>query len=108
MNSERYLKLMSVLNNAFDRHMPLIIIWESGFKIRCRSITGAYETDCDPTENDYIGEYAAAVGEIELLEQMTDESVTIYNGCIEINLKCMPKKVLNENGTVLWESGKDI
>lgn len=108
MNSEHYLKLMSVLNTAFDKHMPLIIIWESGFKIRCRSITGAYETDCDPTESDYIGEYAAAVGEIELLEQMTDESVTIYNGCIEINLKCMPKKVLNENGTVLWESGKDI
>ena len=83
---------------------PLIILFSNGLKVKCNSITGIYETDTEPEDDDYIGEYAAAVGDVEILQQGTDNSVTIYNDCIEISLKCIPKKVSLEDGTVLWEN----
>ena len=95
---------MNVLNHAYDDNKKLIVRWNSGLTISCMSITGEYETDTEPEDEDYIGEYAAAVGDVEILHQGTDDSVEIYNGCIEISLKCIPEKVSLEDGTVLWEN----
>ena len=104
MSEKKYLELMSVLNHAYDNDNKLIIYWDNGLKICCLSITGEYETDTEPEDDDYIGEYAAAVGDVEILQQGTDDSVEIYNNCIEISLKCIPAKVSLEDGTVLWEN----
>lgn len=81
-----------------------VIKWEYGTK--CHSDLIYYETDTEPEDEDYIGEYAAAVGDVEIIEPGTDESVLIYNGCIEISLKCIPNKITLEDGTVLWQKIK--
>lgn len=104
MCNEKYFDLMNALNYCFDNDIKLIICWNNGLTIRCVSITGEYETDTEPEDEDYIGEYAAAVGDVEILRQGTDDSVEIYNNCIEISLKCIPEKVSLEDGTVLWEN----
>ena len=106
MCDEKYSELMSALNYGYDNDVKLIIYWNNGLTISCASITGEYETDTEPEDDDYIGEYAAAVGDVEILQQGTDSSVEIYNDCIEISLKCIPKKVSLEDGTVLWENNK--
>ena len=80
------------------------IQWNNGLLVRCSSITGEYETDTDPGDEDYIGEYAATIGDVEVIESGTDESVLIYHDCIEISLKCIPQKIMLEDGTVLWKS----
>ena len=103
MCNEKYSELMSVLNYGFDNDAKLIIYWSNGLTVCCRSITGEYETDTDPEDDDYIGEYAAAVSDVEILRQGTDNSVEIYNNCIEISLKCVPEMVCNEFGKVLWK-----
>ena len=104
MNNEKYLALMSSLNYCYDNEKQLTINWNNGLIVSCTSITGEYETDTEPGDEDYIGEYAAAVGDVKVLQQGTDSSVEIYNDCIEISLKCIPKKVSLEDGTVLWEN----
>ena len=103
MNNEKYLALMSALNYCYDNEKQLTINWNNGLIVSCTSITGEYETDTEPGDEDYIGEYAAAVGDVKVLQQGTDNSVEIYNDCIEISLKCIPEKVSLEVGTVLWE-----
>ena len=90
---ENYKNMLYVIDDYFEKEW-LIIQWKNGLKVRCKSITGMYETDTEPGDEDYIGEYAAAVG----------ESVLIYNDCIEISLQCIPQKIMLEDGTVLWES----
>ena len=82
----------------------VIIYWNNGLITKCTSITGEYETDTEPGDEDYIGEYAAAVGDVEILKKGQDNSVAIYNDCIEISLKCIPQKISLDDGTVLWES----
>ena len=104
MNNEKYLELLYSLDYGFDNDIPLVIVWNNNLKVKCNSITGMYETDTEPEDEDYIGEYAAAVGDIEILQQGTDNSVEIYNDCIEISLKCIPEKVLLEDGTLLWSN----
>lgn len=106
MCDEKYSELMSVLNYSYDNDVKLIISWNNGLIVCCTSITGEYETDTEPEDEDYIGEYAATVGDVEILHPGTDSNVEIYNDCIEISLKCIPKKVLSEDGTVLWENSK--
>ena len=103
MDNEKYSELMSALNYGFDNDVKLIICWGNGLTVCCTSITGEYETDTEPEDEDYIGEYAAAVGDVKILQQGTDDSVEIYNDCIEISLKCIPQKILKEDGTILWE-----
>lgn len=105
MNDEKYLALMSALNYCYDNEKRLNINWSNGLNVSCTSITGEYETDTEPGDEDYIGEYAAAVGDVEVLQQGNDNSVEIYNDCIEISLKCIPEKVSLEDGTVLWTKG---
>ena len=104
MNNEKYLELLYSLDYGFDNDIPLVIVLNNNLKVKCKSITGMYETDTEPEDEDYIGEYAAAVGDIEILQQGTDNSVEIYNDCIEISLKCIPEKVLLEDGTLLWSN----
>jgi hypothetical protein len=104
MNNEKYLELMSALNYAYDNDEKLIICWNNGLTICCASITGEYETDTEPEDEDYIGEYAAAVEIVDVLQEGTDNSVNIYNNCVEISLKCIPEKVSLETGAVLWEN----
>lgn len=99
---ENYKALLYTIDDYFETD-PLIILWSNGLKIKCNSFTGMYETDTEPEDEDYIGEYAIAVGDVEILQQGTDNSVEIYNDCIEISLKCIPQKVSLEDGTVLWE-----
>lgn len=103
MNNEKYFALMNALNYGFDNDEKLIIRWNNGLLIRCISITGEYETDTEPEDEDYIGEYAAAVGDVEILEKGQDNSVLIYNDCIEISLKCIPEVISKEDGTVIWQ-----
>ena len=103
MDNNKYLELMNKLNYSFDNSKHLVIFWGNGLIVHCASITGEYETDTEPGDEDYIGEYAAAVGDVEILHQGTDDSVEIYNDCIEISLKCIPEKVTLEDGTILWQ-----
>lgn len=104
MNNKNYLALMNALNYGFDNEKKLIIYWNNELVVKCISITGEYETDTEPGDEDYIGEYAAAVGDVEILQQGKDASVEIYNDCIEISLKCIPEKISLEDGTVLWQN----
>lgn len=103
MNDEKYLKLMDALNYGFDYDKKLIIEWKNGLKIKCVSFTGECETDTEPGDEDYIGEYSAGVNEVEILQEGTDDSVEIYEGSIEISLACVPEKISLEDGTVLWQ-----
>ena len=103
MTNEKYSALMDTLNYGFDNDKNLIIQWNNDLLVNCKSITGEYETDTEQGDEDYIGEYAATVGDVEILQQGTDNSVEIYNNCIEISLKCIPEKIFSENGVLLWE-----
>ena len=104
MNKE-YKSLLYLIDDYFEKE-PIIIEWSNNLKVKCISITGMYETDTEPEDDDYIGEYAAAVGDVEILENPIDDSVLIYNGCIEISLKCIPDKISLEDGTVVWQRNK--
>ena len=105
MNEQEYMKMLYIIDDYYERE-PIIIQWSNGLKVNCKSITGMYETDTEPEDDDYIGDYAAAVGDVEILENGKDDSVLIYNNCIEISLKCIPQKISLEDGTVLWEREK--
>ena len=105
MNNYEYMNMLYVFDDAFDNDKKLLVEWKNGLKVLCSSITGTYETDTEPEDEDYIGEYAIAVGDVEIIQSGTDESVLIYNDCIEISLKCIPERVSLEDGTILWENG---
>lgn len=100
MDNEEYIKMLLIFNKYFE---PLIISWRNGLKVRCRSFTGVYETDTEPGDEDYIGEYAAAVDEVEIIQEARDDSVVIDNNCIEISLISIPEKISLEDGSVLWQ-----
>lgn len=102
MNEQEYMKMLYVIDDYYEGN-PIIIQWRNGLKVKCKSITGMYETDTEPSDEDYIGEYAAAVGDVEILKKGQDDSVLIYNDCIEISLKCIPQKISLDDGTVLWQ-----
>lgn len=105
MNEQEYMKMLYAIDDYYEGD-PIIIQWENNLKVKCKSITGMYETDTEPEDDDYIGEYAAAVGDVKILQQGTDDSIEIYNDCIEISLKCIPEKISKEDGTILWERKK--
>lgn len=105
MKNKQYIELLLV----FNYHFELIIIeWSNGLKVKCRSFTGIFETDTEPEDDDYIGEYAAAVHEVKILHKGNDNSVKIYNNCIEITLKNIPEKISNENGTIIWNRPSEL
>ena len=98
MKNKQYIELLLVFNYYFEQ----IIEWSNGLKIKCRSFTGIFEPDTEPEDDNYIGQYAAAVHEVKILHKGNDNSVKIYNKCIEITLKNIPEKIFNENGTIIW------
>lgn len=106
MNDNEYKNMLSIFNDSFDNKKKLLIDWSNGLKVKCSSITGMYETDTEPEDDDYIGEYVAAVGNVEVLENGRDNKVLIYNHCIEISLVCIPDKIMLEDGTILWTKDK--
>ena len=79
---QEYLDMLFKIDDAFDKNQNIQIRWANGLHILCKSITGVYETDTEPGDEDYIGEYAAGV---------------------EICLNCIPEQILSEDGAVLWE-----
>ncbi len=81
----------------------LVVEWGNGLKVMGKSSTGIYETDMEPEDEDYCGEYAAAISEIEILNPGKDEAVRIYQNTIEISFKCIPENVYLEDGTVIWK-----
>lgn len=102
MNNTEYLTMLSVLNEAFDKKEPLIIEWKNGLKVKCISDTGMYETDLEPGDEDYCGEYAASVSIGEIMQNAANEDVKIFNNHIEINMKSVPIKIMFESGKILW------
>ena len=74
--NEKYKELLYSIDDYFEKE-SLIISFGNGLKVKCNSITGIYETDTKPGDDD----------------------------CIEISLKCIPEKVSLESGTVLWVNG---
>ncbi len=56
------------------------------------------ETDIEPYEEDFIGEYTIAVNEVEIVCEGTDDLVEIFDDTIEISLKCIPEKITLEDG----------
>jgi len=99
------MKLLYIIDDYFEKE-PLIIEWENGLKIKCKSFTGIMETDTEIGDEDYIGEYSIGVNEIEIIEDGIDNSIEIFDNSIEISLKCIPRKVLLEDGTILWQKDK--
>ena len=102
--SEEYMNMLYAIDDYFQRD-PIIIQWSNGLKVRGLSFTGITETDTGPGDEDYIGEYSVGVTDVEVLQPGNDNSVEIYEGSIEISLKCIPEKVSLEDGTVLWQQG---
>jgi hypothetical protein len=86
---------------------PLIITWANGLKIKCNSCHGVAESDTEPGDEDYIGEYYTTVRDVEVLHEGSDDSVKIYNygedNSIEICLLNIADKIELEDGTLLWE-----
>ena len=103
MTNKKYLELLYSFNHSFDDSSPLIIEWKNGLKVRCKSFTGICETDTEPGDDDYIGEYSIGVNEVQILSAGSNNSIKIYDGSIEISLKCIPERVSLEDGTVLWK-----
>ena len=99
---EKYKKLLYAIDDYFQKD-PLIIEWKNGLKVRCKSFTGICETDTEPGDEDYIGEYSIGVNEVQILSAGSNNSIKIYDGSIEISLKCIPERVSLEDGTVLWK-----
>ncbi len=104
MTNEKYMNMLSVFNNAYDNDQKLIIEWKNGLKVIGYSSSGVYETDMESEEENFCGEYAAAISEVEIISPAVDDSVQIYQNTIEISLKCIPEKISLQDGTVVWEN----
>lgn len=85
IEEQKYKELLYVIDDWFNKD-PIIIQWSNGLKVQCKSFTGICETDMEPDEEDYIGEYTIGVNEVEILESGSDDSVEINEGSIEICL----------------------
>jgi hypothetical protein len=107
MSEQEYLELMYVFSNNMGANM--IISWSNGLKVKCNAFHGMNESDTEPGDEDYIGEYYTAVKDVEVLHEGSDNSIELYNTgdiemntTIEINLFSVPVKIELEDGTVLW------
>ena len=102
MNENEYMNMLYNFNDAFDQNKKLLITWSNGLSIICSSITGVYETDAEVEDDEeYIGEYAVAVGDVKILEGGIDDSILIYDDSIEICLINIPEKICSEDGNFL-------
>ncbi|MCL2352499.1 MAG: hypothetical protein FWC55_08220 [Firmicutes bacterium] len=106
MSNDEYMQMLYKFNYAYDKNLELIIHWKNGLKIRCISITGVCETDIEPDDVDYAGDYDAYVEIIEFLEKGNDDSIVIFNDSIEISMTSVPEEIVLKDGTVLWARKK--
>ena len=98
MNNKDYMEMLFAADNN-----DIVITWNNGLKVKCSSFTGICETDTEPGDDDYIGEYSVIVYKVQILEEGRDDSVLIYNNGIEICLLNIPELITKEDGTVLWK-----
>ena len=105
MKKDNYVKMLIVLNKAYDSNEKIIIAWSCGFTIKCVSFTGSFETSMEPEDEGYIGEFAAGINEIEILEEGNDDVVktSICDNSMELSLLNIPEKIMSEDGIVLWK-----
>lgn len=106
MTNKKYMKLLFAIDEYFEKE-KLIITWPNGLIVKCNSFSGLMETDIEPGEEGFIGEYTIAVNEVEIIREGNDNSVEIFNNAIEISLKCIPNVISLEDGTVIWTNDED-
>jgi len=102
MSEQEYLELMYVFR--YNMGEDMLITFPNGLKAKCNAFHGMAESDTEPGDDDYIGEYYTFVKDVEIIEKGRDDSVEIYNDSIEISLKCIPSRIELEDGTLLWQS----
>ncbi len=102
MTNEKYMELLMAIDEHFEKE-KIVLSWSNGLIVKGRSFTGIMETDIEPDEENFIGEYTIAVNEVEVVCEGTDDSVEIFDNAIEISLKCIPEIVSLEDGTVIWK-----
>ena len=103
MTDQEYLEYLFI----FNHHRFFIITWSNGLKVKCRSFHGVAESDTEPGDENYIGEYYTLVDEVEVLNEGRDDSVKIYEydgeKSMEICLLNIAEKIELEDGTLLWQ-----
>jgi hypothetical protein len=99
MTKEEYLEYLFI----FNHHYYLIITWANGLKVKCISFHGVAESDTEPGDEDYIGEYYTLVKDVEILHEGSNDSIEIENNGIEICLLNIAEKIELEDGTLLWQ-----
>jgi len=101
MNRQEYIDFMCLFNEYAGEY--LIITFPNGLKVKCNAFHGMAESDTEPGDEDYIGEYYTLVNEVEIITKGGDGTVEICNNGMEISLKCLPEKIELEDGTLLWQ-----
>lgn len=107
MDNCKYMKTLIALDDLLIEWQKLIFCWKNGLEALCEPFTGICETDLEPGEEGYAGEYDNTVKVIKIIQNGNAEPGFIYNGFIEINLYTIPQKIMLEDGTVLWENNED-
>lgn len=96
-------KLLSVINK-YPNGTNLITEWDNGLKIRGK-INTIYETDNgrEMGEDGYQEYYACVFNVLDILTYPTSGTQITVGSLIEISMQDPPKKVILEDGTVIWE-----
>jgi len=101
MKNEEYEHMLDIINEYFQK--DIIISFPNGLKVKCNAFHGMAESDTEPGDEDYIGYYYTFVNEVEIISEGNDDSIAIYNNCIEISLKCIPETIETLDGALLWQ-----
>jgi len=108
MNKENYEQMLLILQrcygDSFDSRETVIISWSNGLKVKCKPFLGMEESDTEPGDEDYIGEYYTVVDEVEIIENGSNDSISIENNGIVINIHTVPEKIEKLDGTLLWNN----
>ena len=111
-----YTKLMAVLDDCCDKHMPMIIHWDNGCAFKSSGNLGSYETDngLEPEEEGYVEYYGCWVRVAAvILPPCTSgadpacEQFRMGEG-VEITDQNAPLKIEAEDGTLLWSRDRDF
>ena len=100
--SQSYTEMLLIVDSFYEGD-PIILQWHNGLRVKCISFTGIYETSLEPGDEDFVGEFAAAVNNITVLEKGSDNTVVIAHDSIEINLTTIPERIMRLDGTVIWQ-----
>ena len=107
ITKQQYEEMLMIFNTLKNIEY-LIITWHNGLKVKCSPFLGMEESDTEPEDEDYIGEYYTIVDQVEILEEGRDDSIKIDNDGIEINIFTIPDKIETLDGTVLWGKPKGV